>query len=101
MSRFARAPSNEALSVLARAAGEIFHWPCIKSHKSRLLDVHMHPNKFRCAWLGQAGPLKVVSKGFEGAMMLGCWLVGWLVGRFSDVISLSELKCKDEMEGRL
>ena len=35
------------------------------------LDVHMHPNKFRCAWLGQGGALKVVSKGFEGAMMLG------------------------------
>ena len=31
----------------------------------------MHPNKFRCAWLGQGGALKVVSKGFEGAMMLG------------------------------
>ena len=31
----------------------------------------MHPNKFRCAWLGQGGALKVISKGFEGAMMLG------------------------------
>ena len=31
----------------------------------------MHPNKFRCAWLGQGGAMKVVSKGFEGAMMLG------------------------------
>ena len=31
----------------------------------------MHPKKVRCAWLGQGGPLKVVSKGFEGAMMLG------------------------------
>ena len=31
----------------------------------------MHLNKFRCARLGQGGPVKVVSKGFEGAMMLG------------------------------
>ena len=63
-------PMKQVL-LLARAAGEIFHWSCIKHHKSRLLDVHMHPNKFRCAWLGQGSALKVVLKGFEGAMMLG------------------------------
>ena len=31
----------------------------------------MHPNKFRCAWLGQGCVLKVVLEGSEGAMMLG------------------------------